>query len=406
MSQAMRANALGNKATTNENQLLARKGLATRSTQAQRPALGEIGNRVRGLAGNNAGQKSGTAAPEMRKPLVRSKATTSVRSKAAETARKPEPVKSKPFSALEEQERLNAYSSKLLDIDDIDLEDDDNPQLVSEYIKDIYLYLRYMEDKFRVAEDHLSVSRITPKMREILVDWLVQVHMKFKLLHETLYLAIAILDRFLQADVSLLPSQLQMVGLTALWIASKYEEIYSPEVNDFVVIADSSFTQDAMRAMERQILVALDFDLGRPLPLHFLRRNSKAGCVDNRQHTLAKYLMELSLQEYGLAHRRVSELAAAALCLSLRVLDDEETGGWDGLLQHYSYYSEAQVRPVMAQLASLVTKANLKLDDSKAKRVAVARKYSGKKFLCISLLPELSGAVISELAAEAPESAA
>ena len=109
-----------------------------------------------------------------------------------------------------------------------------------------------------------------------------------------------------------------MVGVTAMWIASKYEEIYAPEVNDFVVIADKSFDQEQMRIMERQILSALRFDLGRPLPLHFLRRNSKAGCVDNRQHTLAKYLMELSLQEYSLAHYKVSQLAAAALCLSLK----------------------------------------------------------------------------------------
>lgn len=109
-----------------------------------------------------------------------------------------------------------------------------------------------------------------------------------------------------------------MVGVTAMWIASKYEEIYAPEVNDFVVIADKSFNQEAMRCMERRILTALNFDLGRPLPLHFLRRNSKAGGVDNRQHTLAKYLMELSLQEYALASCPVSQLAAAALCLSLK----------------------------------------------------------------------------------------
>ena len=160
-----------------------------------------------------------------------------------------------------------------------------------------------------------------------------------------------------------------MVGVTAMWIASKYEEIYAPEVNDFVVIADKSFDQEQMRVMERQILTALRFDLGRPLPLHFLRRNSKAGCVDNRQHTLAKYLMELSLQEYSLAHCRVSQLAAAALCLSLKVLQDEETEGWTETLTHYSYYPESQLRPIMAHLASLVLKANEKLGDSRAKRV-------------------------------------
>lgn len=61
---------------------------------------------------------------------------------AAPRAVKPEPVK---FVAADEEAKLNAFSSKLLQGEDIDVEDADNPQLVSEYIKEIYLYLRYME---------------------------------------------------------------------------------------------------------------------------------------------------------------------------------------------------------------------------------------------------------------------
>ena len=61
------------------------------------------------------------------------------------------------------------------------------------------------------------------------------------------------------------------------------------------------------------------FDLGRPLPLHFLRRNSKAGNVDALTHTLAKYAMELTLVDYKMAHIKPSVIAAAALALSLKV---------------------------------------------------------------------------------------
>ena len=67
----------------------------------------------------------------------------------------PKPEASKPFSALEESRKLNAYSSGLLQVDDIDVEDAENPQLVSEYIKDIYLYLRYMEVS---SVSHCNVS--------------------------------------------------------------------------------------------------------------------------------------------------------------------------------------------------------------------------------------------------------
>ena len=74
-------------------------------------------------------------------------------------------------------------------------------------------------------------------------------------------------------------NRLQLVGVTAMWIASKYEEMYAPEVGDFVYITDNAYTKTDIRKTEIIILKALDFSLGRPLPLHFLRRNSKAGEV-------------------------------------------------------------------------------------------------------------------------------
>jgi hypothetical protein len=104
-----------------------------------------------------------------------------------------------------------------------------------------------------------------------------------------------------------------------MFVASKYEEMYAPEIGDFVYITDGAYTQAQIRQQEIDILKVLDFDLGRPLPLHFLRRNSKAGCVDARIHTLAKYLMELTLVEYGLVHVPPSKLAAAALAISMKV---------------------------------------------------------------------------------------
>lgn len=73
--------------------------------------------------------------------------------------------------------------------------------------------------------------------------------------------------------------KLQLVGVTAMLIASKYEEMYAPEIADFVYITDNAYTKQEIRRMECVILRTLDFNLGRPLPLHFLRRNSKAGEV-------------------------------------------------------------------------------------------------------------------------------
>ena len=88
---------------------------------------------------------------------------------------------------------------------------------------------------------------------------------------------------------------------------------------DFVYITDNAYSQSQIREMEMDMLQVLRFDLGRPLPLHFLRRNSKAGQVDATIHTLAKYAMELTLVEYSFAHIPPSKLAATALAISLVV---------------------------------------------------------------------------------------
>lgn len=224
---------------------------------------------------------------------------------------------------------------------------------------------------------------ITERMRALLIDWLVQVHSRFQLLQETLYLTVAILDRFLQVRFAfcvqtpvrasppppvLLQVQpvsrrkLQLVGVTAMLVACKYEEMFAPDIGDFAYITDNAFTKTQILEMEQVILGSLKFQLGRPLPLHFLRRASKVanvslsvfqGCCgrsftganmlkmsvsfeivlvfepslifscqsDVERHTLAKYLMELTLLDYHMVHYRPSEVAAASLCLSQLLLE-------------------------------------------------------------------------------------
>ena len=132
-------------------------------------------------------------------------------------------------------------------------------------------------------------TEILPKMRAVLIDWLIGVHLQFHLLQETLYTTVAILDRYLQHDVKKISrSKLQLVGVASMLIAAKYEEIYAPEVKDFVYITDRAYTERDILKMEIRVLAVLNFNLGRPLPLHFLRRASKAGGVEAATHTLAK----------------------------------------------------------------------------------------------------------------------
>lgn len=101
---------------------------------------------------------------------------------------------------------------------------------------------------------------INEKMRKILVDWLLKVHSKFKLLPETLYLTVNIIDRYLSHEL-VNRKILQLVGVTSMHIACKYEEIYPPEANDFVYITDNAYTKKELLDMEYKILKTLNFNL-------------------------------------------------------------------------------------------------------------------------------------------------
>lgn len=124
-----------------------------------------------------------------------------------------------------------------------------------------------------------SQPEINAKMRGILVDWLVQVHNKFELSQETLYLTINLVDRFL-ASKATPRKELQLVGLGAMLIASKYEEIWAPEVSELVFISDSTYTSKQILIMEKKILGQLEWSLTVPTPYVFLVRFIKASMTD------------------------------------------------------------------------------------------------------------------------------
>ncbi|KAM4630297.1 G2/mitotic-specific cyclin-B2-like [Polymixia lowei] len=292
--------------------------------------------------------------------------------------------------SMKEEELCQAFSDALLTVDDIDENDSDMPQLCSQYVKDIYAYLHVLEGQQMVRPKYMQGYEITERMRALLIDWLIQVHSRFQLLQETLYLTVAILDRFLQVQ-PVSRRKLQLVGVTAMLVASKYEEMYSPEVADFAYITDNAFTKAQILQMEQLVLHCLDFNLGRPLPLHFLRRASKAASSNVEKHTLAKYLMELTLIDYDMVHYRPSEIAAASLCLSQLLLDGL---AWSATQQHYSTYTESHLQPIMKHIAKNVVIVN----EGKTKFQAVKNKYSSSKLMRISLIPQLKSAVIKNMA--------
>ena len=130
-----------------------------------------------------------------------------------------------------------------------------NPQSVAEYAPAILRQLLVEEEKSMVPYDYLKRQpEVSEKMRAILVEWLVEVHYKFKMLPETLYITVNIIDRFLEKTV-VTRKELQVIGIAALLIASKYEEIYPPQIKDYIRVTDKTLTREEILAMEYRMLV-------------------------------------------------------------------------------------------------------------------------------------------------------
>lgn len=209
-------------------------------------------------------------------------------------------------------------------VEDLDKEDLDDPLMVAEYVVEIFEYLQKLEVATRPNADYMDHQEdLGWKMRGILVDWLVEVHTRFHLLPETLFLAVNIIDRFLTAKVVQL-DRLQLVGVTAMFIASKYEEVLSPHVANFRHVADDGFTEAEILSAERYILGALNYDLSYPNPMNFLRRISKADNYDIQTRTLGKYLMEISVLDHRFMDYLPSHVAAASMYLARLILDKGE----------------------------------------------------------------------------------
>ncbi|NXG93961.1 CCNB1 protein, partial [Stercorarius parasiticus] len=283
-----------------------------------------------------------------------------------------------------------AFSDVLLDVEDVDADDGDDPNLCSSYVKDIYKYLKDLEESKPVRPKYLAGQEINGNMRAILMDWLVQVQMKFKLHDETLYMAVGIIDCFLQ-DNAVSKKTLQLVGTTAMFIASKYEEIVPPHIGDFVYVTDCTYTTSQICQMEMKILQALDFSLSRPVPLHFLRRALKIAKVDLKNHTLAMYLMELCILDYDMVHFPPSKTAAAACCLALKLLKGCE---WTPTLQHYTSYTKHDLLPVMQHIAKNV----IFMNKGVCKQMAIKTKYASSRKGKISATALLESSIIWNLA--------
>jgi len=257
----------------------------------------------------------------------------------------------------------------------LDTEEARDASMVAEYTNDIFEYMGLCERDSMANPNYMHFQdEIQWHMRATLIDWLLQVHMRYHMLPETLWIAVNLVDRFLSARIVSL-AKLQLVGVTAMFIASKYEEILAPSVEEFVFMTDNGYSREEILKGERIILSTLDFDVSTYCsPYSWVRRISKADDYDIQTRTLCKFLMEVTLLSHLFLRARPSLIAAIGMYLAKRMLD----GVWDDAFVYYSRFTEAQLVPG----ATLILD---KLVEPGFEEQFVFKKYASKKFLKASL---------------------
>ena len=239
-----------------------------------------------------------------------------------------EPPRKKSFTqdTLSQRNSLSEVEQEVEDemdkiVAELDGEDIDDPSMCAEYVREIFQYYRQLEKTTMPNANYMEhQEELEWKMRGILVDWLIEVHTRFRLLPETLFLTVNIVDRFLSSKVVPL-DKLQLVGITAMFIASKYEEVLSPHVGNFVHVADDGFSVEEVLCAERYTLQTLKYDLSFPNPMNFLRRISKADQYDIQSRTFGKYFLEVALVDHRFLKYTQSHVAAASMYLARMILD-------------------------------------------------------------------------------------
>ncbi|XP_019187131.1 PREDICTED: G2/mitotic-specific cyclin-2 isoform X2 [Ipomoea nil] len=255
---------------------------------------------------------------------------------------------------------------------DIDSPDKRNALAVVEYVDDIYAYYKKIEGSSCVPRDYMDQQPdINGRMRGILVDWLIEVHYKFELMEETLYLTVNLIDRFLAVQ-PVMRKKLQLVGVTAMLLACKYEEVSVPVVEDLILISDKAYTRQDVLDMEKLMVNMLQFNMSVPTPYVFMRRFLKAAQCDKKSEHMAFFMIDLCLVEYPMLRFPPSLLAAAAIFTAQSGLSGFKQ--WDRTCEKYTCYTEDQLLECSKLMVSFHHKA------ATGKLNAVYKKYSTSKY--------------------------
>ena len=215
-----------------------------------------------------------------------------------------------------EKEKPNEYLYLNFDFNN----NQENIAFVGEYLEEIYMNL-LLEEKQATIKPKLGYMNtqyeINEIMRAILIDWIIDIHLKFKLRQETLFMTIWLIDTYL--SYAFVPREkFQLLGITCLLISCKSHEIYYPQQNKLIEMTDNAYTKQEMLTMENEILKKLNFYIVCPNPIDFYNILSKMFNFEKKHYFLGNYFIESALVYYQILKYSSSVIACSCAYLVMK----------------------------------------------------------------------------------------
>jgi hypothetical protein len=240
---------------------------------------------------------------------------------------------------------------------------------------------------------------IVPHMRSMLIDWIVEVAEEFAMSSDVLHLAVAIVDRALKV-MTLTPDELQLLGCACMLVASKFDDVLSPNLDEFVQITDRTYKRDQILHMEAQLLRALEFRIVTATGKPFLRRVQRAARVNLLEKSLSNFFLELTFIDESFAQFTPSLCAASAIYYARLFLFKNRAGMeielesgekipcppmWSPEMKYYSGYDEEELAYCTRRLRDTHSIAK-----DTVHAAALIRKFSTKAWSHVSSFEALS----------------
>ena len=256
----------------------------------------------------------------------------------------------------------------------------ENIAFVGEYLEEIYMNL-LLEESDSTIKPKMGYMNNQPEineiMRAILIDWIIDVHLRFRLRQETLFMTIWLIDTYL-SFAFVQREKLQLLGIACLLISCKSHEIYYPQHNKLIDMTDNAYTNEEMLVMENEILKKLNFFVVCPNPIDFYNILSKMFNFGKKQYYLGNYFIESALVNYQILKYSPSVIASSCAYLVMKYY---RINGYQKLYNNFiikEQYPEDVIKDAAKEIYTLVEIL------SRSRFKSVKKKFSLNQFENVS----------------------